>query len=322
MPRTVIVPLIRPEEDPDSASAAALPLAQLLAARLDADVVLVSVLNLPAEATEDGGQRLLHAADAFPDDERLVKLREQTEVMVAELDGYLQDVAEQFPAGRVEWFIRFGDAGQEVLTVAAAVSEPHVVMSSHAKRGFQRALVGSVAFKVVSEATFPVFVVPVKDVDEAPALQRLLVPLDGSLLAEYALDASLAVAGDTTLDVHLVQVIEPLTVRSGGVANDYYAMARDESQKYLERVAERLRARGCQTNWHVQLGLPAEQISGVAAEIDADLIVMATHGRSGLRRVILGSVAERVLHGTQRPLLLFRPTEEQLQASANASSAD
>jgi nucleotide-binding universal stress UspA family protein len=105
------------------------------------------------------------------------------------------------------------------------------------------------------------------------------------------------------------------------VANDYYAMARDEAQRYLESVAERLQAAGQTVEWSVRLGSPAQEISAVAAEVDAGLIAMATHGRSGFKRAVLGSVAERVLHTAQRPLLLLRPTEEDLKANAALSSA-
>jgi nucleotide-binding universal stress UspA family protein len=322
MARTVLVPLIRPEEDIDGASAAALSMAQALAERLDADVVLVSVLDLPAEGTEDGGQRLLHAADAFPDDERLLAVKQQAEEIVVNLAGWLDEMAAQFPAGRAVTAIRYGDAGNELLRVAGMLEEPVVVMSSHARRGLSRAVVGSVAFKVVSEATYPVVIVPVVATGTPVHPEQLLAPLDGSLMAEYALDAGLALIGSGTHEIHLVQVVETLTVRSGMVADDYYAMAREEARQYLEGVTERLRAAGRTVEWSVRLGMPAQEIAAAAAEVDAGLIVMATHGRSGFKRAVLGSVAERVLHTAQRPLLLLRPTEDDLKATATRSSSD
>ncbi len=325
MARTLLVPLIRPEEDVDDASKAALPIAQALAERLDAEVVLVSVLALAAEATDDGGQRLLHASDAFPGDDRLLAVKQQAEEIVVNLSDWLEQMAAQFPAGRARTVIRYGDAGNELLHVAATLADPVVVMSSHARRGLERAVVGSVAFKVVSEATYPVVIVPVTTSETAPEtsadLNRLLVPLDGSLLAEYALEAGLTLTGSEPQEVHLVQVVESLTVGSGMVTDDYYVAEREEARQYLTGVAERLRAAGLTVEWSVRLGMPAQEIAAAAAETDVGLIVMATHGRSGFKRAVLGSVAERVLNSAQRPLMLLRPTEEDLKAHVPLSSS-
>ncbi len=324
MTRTVMVALIRPEEDPDRASELALPVAESLAERLDADVQLVTVLDLPSEMTADGGQRLLHAADAFPDDTRLTTLRDQTLAMVADAEAYLQRIAGRFAAGRARTVVRFGDAGQGLLDVAESLDAPIIVMTSHARRGIKRAVVGSVAFTVVSKATHPVVIVPVATVHEPSAteysLHRILVPLDGSPLAESVLDSDLISMLSDHLELHLVQVIEPLTVHSGLVANDYYAMARDEATQYLQRITDQLRRQGRKVNWCIRSGAAGDEIAQVATQIDADAILMATHGRSGLRRIVMGSVAERVLHASSRPLFLIRSDIDRLTESSPVST--
>jgi nucleotide-binding universal stress UspA family protein len=274
-----------------------------------ADVVLISVLEIAAEETEDGGQRPVHAADAFPNDERLIGLKEQTMAMIADLEDSLGEIAQSFGGARVETVVRYGDAGREIVHVARMHDNPVVVMTSHARRGFERAVVGSVAFSVVAESTWPVLVIPLATAHEGePDLRRLLVPLDGSPLAEEALHAGIATVGNPPLDLHLVRVVETLTdhVPLGG---DHYAAAKAEAEAYLESVAQRLREQGHQVEWRVHLGLPAAEIAAEATRIDASLIVMSTHGRSGIRRVVLGSAAERVLNTAHLPLLLVRPTE-------------
>jgi nucleotide-binding universal stress UspA family protein len=308
MARTLLVPLIRPEEDIADASEAALPMALTLAERLGGDVVLLVVLELPSEAMPDGSQRLVHALDAFPNDDRLLAIKEQTEQLVADTSNWLEEVATQFPNGRTQTVVRYGDPGREIITVAGMLEEPVIVMSSHARRGLQRAIVGSVTFSVVAEAGCPVVIVPVDTVDAAPDLSRVIVPLDGSPQSEYALQEGLALLGPDIESLTLVQVVETLGADAGTIGDDQYVTEREATLLYLSEVAERLRQAGTPAEWQVRVGLPAREIAATADELNAGLIVMATNGRTGLRRVILGSVAERVLNTAQRPLLLVRPT--------------
>jgi nucleotide-binding universal stress UspA family protein len=80
----------------------------------------------------------------------------------------------------------------------------------------------------------------------------------------------------------------------------------DQAQAYLERIAALVRAGGTVVHTIVKQGAPAKQIVAAATEVDADAIAMATHSRRGVSRLIIGSVAEEVLHGTQLPVLLIR----------------
>jgi len=321
MARTLMVPLIRPEEDIDGASEAALPVALQLAQRLNADIVLVSVLDLPSERTPDGGQRLVHAADAFPNDPRLIPVKQQAEELVIKTGEWLESVARRYPEHRAQAVIRYGDPGRELINVVEMLDDPVVVMSSNARRGLQRTVVGSVTFKVVAQAGCPVVIVPVTlTEDTMPDLDTVLVPLDGSLLAEYALEKGLPLLGEPVDSLCLVQVIETLTPHPEAIGSDTYAMEREQARQYLTGVASRLREAGQPAEWSIRNGLPAQEIAAAAAEMDAGLIVMGTHGRSGLRRMILGSVAERVLNAAQRPLLLIRPSEADLRATAPLSS--
>lgn len=162
--------------------------------------------------------------------------------------------------------------------------------------------------------------------------RRILVPLDGSPLAEAALGqlAHLAgpdtevillrVIGDEPMDLppsvmapasaatSFAGVVPPVTRRSdpGDSSTEGYNRSREVAQRYLQEKAESLGA-GAKRRLVVLPDVdPARVISSEATAEDVDLIVMSTHGRSGVVRWVLGSVAEKVLHSTHRPLLLVR----------------
>jgi nucleotide-binding universal stress UspA family protein len=158
---------------------------------------------------------------------------------------------------------------------------------------------------------------------------RILVPLDGSPLAEVALEQLGHLAGPET-EVLLLRVVEPVTdlppfavapnppsggfaavVPPGGRGRDEPAEGDDralrEAQQYLDGKADALRVTAVKRRALVLEDIdPAAAIAGQARDEPADLILMATHGRSGVVRTILGSVAEKVLHSTHVPLLLVR----------------
>ena len=129
--------------------------------------------------------------------------------------------------------------------------------------------------------------------------KELLVPLDATPEAAVALRPALTLARATGARISLVQVTP---AAPGDRAEDEAAAA----ELGLERVAAELGAAGVALTTNVRRGSPAEQIVAEAEERDADLIVMATHAYSGLRRWVHGSVADQLLHTTTTPLLLVR----------------
>ena len=136
-------------------------------------------------------------------------------------------------------------------------------------------------------------------------MTKVVVPLDGSKLAEAALDKALALMGGSEATLILVRVVESIALPSGE-ADEPDDAAVQEAERYLSGVAARTgseRVRVAKAIWY---GSPARAIIEAAELMDADLIVMSTHGRSGVSRWMMGSVAESVLHGTARPILLVR----------------
>jgi nucleotide-binding universal stress UspA family protein len=134
-------------------------------------------------------------------------------------------------------------------------------------------------------------------------MHRLLVPLDGSPLAELALPWAQHLACITGADLSLVQVVEPpAAVEYLVYTESVTQMLHEQAEDYLAAVAARLRAQQLRVQTRAVIGDPAAEI--ILAGHAADLIVMATHGRSGLGRWVSGSVADRVLRGASVPVLL------------------
>jgi nucleotide-binding universal stress UspA family protein len=142
---------------------------------------------------------------------------------------------------------------------------------------------------------------------------RLLVALDGSPFAEYALDPALELAAKFGSDLLLVRVIAAAasSVQSAGAglpgSDDAIADARfyrAEAEAYLQRIQARGRSSGLNVYTRVVAGEPAVAITALAAAQEVDLIVMSTHGRTGVMRLLYGSVAEAVLRGSGRAVML------------------
>jgi nucleotide-binding universal stress UspA family protein len=194
-----------------------------------------------------------------------------------------------------------------------------IVMTTHGRSGLSRLWLGSVAEGLVRHVTVPVLLVKPgerKPDASARAFRRVLIPLDGSPLSESIMEPAIEVAG-AEVKYSIVRVSEPVgspSVAGFGAA----AVAREEAEQmehqinaYLDSVAERLRARGLDVERRPLLHVhAASAILHAAAEIGADLIAMATHGRGGLRRLLLGSVADKVLRGADTIVLLYRPDGE------------
>jgi nucleotide-binding universal stress UspA family protein len=137
-------------------------------------------------------------------------------------------------------------------------------------------------------------------------LRRILVPLDGSILAEVALWKALDFAVKDEATLSLVRAAEAFTLPGADVI-EAQVRAVGEAEDYLASVRRRLEERGFRrVETHVWYGPPAAAIVEAAAAQGVDLIVMSTHGHSGLGRLILGSVAEKVLRGTATPILIVR----------------
>ena len=150
--------------------------------------------------------------------------------------------------------------------------------------------------------------------------RRVLVALDGSPSAEAVLRFLLEIAGPLDMTVVLLWVLEPVppVVLEGTrhMVLDDIEGRRSDAEEYLASVAAALRAKGVDVSWQVRLGRPSDEILAAARESSTHLIAMATHGRTGLNRLLFGSVAEAVLRQAPVPVFMIRQPETVEAASA------
>ena len=152
-------------------------------------------------------------------------------------------------------------------------------------------------------------------------LDKILVPLDGSMLAEAALWKALDLAEKNGTAISLLRAAEAYTLPGADTAEAQVTAVR-EAEEYPAAVTRRLADRGVTcVETHVWYGPAAAAIVEAAATQKADMIVMSTHGRTGLGRLILGSVAESVLRGTTVPILIVRPESAPVDIPRGAESA-
>jgi nucleotide-binding universal stress UspA family protein len=188
-----------------------------------------------------------------------------------------------------------GSAGATLLDFENEVQPDLVIMSTHGRTGLVRFALGSVADKLVREGTAPVMLVrpftPLESTPSEPQLERALVPLDGSALAEEALLMVEALAGRPVRSVVLLRAIGAADERAMAIA-------------YLDQVAQRLAGAGVQTKIRVELDNPARAITQAASEVD--VVILSTHGRGGLDRIRHGSIADQATRQLPIPTMLVR----------------
>jgi nucleotide-binding universal stress UspA family protein len=138
--------------------------------------------------------------------------------------------------------------------------------------------------------------------------KRVLVALDGSTAGEAVMKLLMEIAGPLDMTIMLLHVLEPISspVTDGGVVLDDLEGRRCEAEEYLAPIAAALRWQSVNTSWAIRHGRAADEILAAAKESGADMIAMATHGRTGLGRLLFGSVAEAVLRQASVPVFMIR----------------
>jgi nucleotide-binding universal stress UspA family protein len=300
----ILVPL-----DGTRLAEAALPLALYLAKRDGLPINLVTVW-----------QPLLPLYDASDE-------LEAWEVEAhAERHRYMADLASRLEGLGVAVSVKYakGRPAELLPPLAEPGNAKLVVMATHGRGPVLRAGLGSVADQVVRKGSVPVLLVRPGNgeaqVQLAPAapFRRVLVPLDGSKLAETALERSLFGGESEAIALTLLRVVSlplPTIVAGGGFPPGTYESIVDAeraaAQEYLDGVAERLAPWGSVSTAVTEESSAGAGIVGYAAGHDVDLIAMATHGRGGAQRLLLGSVADKVIRTSTVPVLLSHPERAQ-----------
>jgi nucleotide-binding universal stress UspA family protein len=237
---------------------------------------------------------------------------------------YLRRVSEHLRAdGEIEATatILDGPVVEALVDEATRHSCDLIVMTTHGRGGFQRLWLGSVADSLVHHSTLPIILLRPQEgqpaLDAQPQINRILIPLDGSPLAEEILTPALELARITHVPCTLLQVVEPWMLLDAVSLRHVPApdhpipqQRKQEAQTYLEQIAARPEATGLTVETHVVVDeRVAPAILAEAQQSETDLIAMATHGRSGLARFRVGSIADKVLRGADHAVLLLRPSE-------------
>ncbi|HFC12481.1 MAG TPA: universal stress protein [Anaerolineae bacterium] len=211
--------------------------------------------------------------------------------------------------------IKRGSPAETILTIAEDYEIDLIIMSTHGRSGLTRWALGSVTERVLRHATCPVMTIR-----SAQTIKKILVTLDGSELAESVILPTLAIAKVLGAEVTLLRVDEVHTPDFAAVAvleqvehgmgeNMVLAEYR-EAQDYVQQLVQRYSIEGVRLHAAIADGHVAKGILGFANDGDFDMIAMSTHGRSGIRRWVYGSIAEKVLRAYTGAMLVLRPDVE------------
>jgi nucleotide-binding universal stress UspA family protein len=225
-----------------------------------------------------------------------------------EADEYLCRIAERLRASaiQVSTTVRLGPVAQEIIDASQGEPDTVVTMCTHGHSGFARWVLGSVTDKVLRGSTTPLLVIraQVQPGEADVRLSTVLVPLDGSEVAEESLPHAIELATRLGLRVTLVRVL-PVKRPLGSPAT---APSDADAKGYLAKVADGLRLQGLRSvETQLLHGLPAEAILESVKEHPQPLVVMTTHGRTGLGRWVIGSVTDRVVRESSAPVLVLHP---------------
>lgn len=264
----------------------AIDYAEDLATRYGATVHLLSVVDsrIVDDMPRDEGQQDAHAAIVS---DACDSISEETTVIEA---------------------VRTGLPHETILEYADEESIDLVVMGTHGRTGIQRFVLGSVTEKVLRLAETPVLTVRAEAGDEQHVpFESVLVPTDGSDAASTATDPALDVAGTYGAALHALSIIEPMAMGVDVQSHAIVDALEERANAAVDAIADQAESASIsQVETAVQFGYPHEAIRAYVEDNDIDLIVMATHGRSGIERYLLGSVTEKIVRTSPVPVMTVR----------------
>lgn len=292
----ILVPL-----DGSALSEAALPAAIYLAEKLAARVTLIHVIERHAPSQVHGQSHLHTVIDAT---------------------AYLTRLAQELfpPETRVDFHVHttgVENVAESIVAHEEEIGSDLVVMCSHGRGKALHLMLGSIAQKVIARGACPVLLIRPGTQDATRAAftcSNILLPLDGTTEHEQAVPLALELARSCGSAIHFVMVIPGFSRISGGTAVSsrtlpgttarMLQMASQDADQYLREQTGRLLTEGIEASGHVLSGDPAHMIVKAADTADMDMIVLATHGKSGMNAFWAGSVTNTVCSLSTTPLLL------------------
>ena len=281
-----------------------LPYARSLAKKLKIPVELMAVIDIAEMA--------MHVSP-----ERARYLDTLVQEGIRSSQDYLKNIAGGFSGLTVTCTVDKGRAEDAIIEGAAKTKDTLIAMATHGRSGMKRWMLGSVAEKVLRGASNPLLLIRAEE--NAPtegdaAVKSVIVPLDGSDLAESVLPMIIELAKTLKLEVVLFRAYNIPANTYAGV-EDYYAVnyeqiraeIKTEAQGYLEKKVEELKRKGVESvSYVLPEGYAADEIIALGRKTPDNLIAMCTHGRTGVKRWVLGSVTEKVVRHSGDPVLILR----------------
>jgi nucleotide-binding universal stress UspA family protein len=292
------------------------PFAKELAAGLNLDVTMLQVYG-------DIGRNFVPVHKAY-----IERAAETIRSQIKDVQKKL-DIPPKEKRAKVRGELADGHYAEEILKYAENNDIDLILMASHGRSGIRRWRMGSVADKVLRAAKVPVLFIPAgaegtTPYDEWPT-RAIAVPLDGSERAESVLPHVIALAKQCTIEpitVNLIRVCDPPLAPSyyspelsgvplnwGEFMEQEMARCKQNASDYLANIAKQLEGQGINAESTVLVGQAADEIIEYVGKNPYSIVVMTTHGRTGLRRLVFGSVTESVLNAVSNPILLTKPEQ-------------
>ena len=295
----ILVPL-----DGSKTSEKVLPYARYLAGKFKVPVELLAVLDIADMATHISAEKARHLDTMIEDG-----MRAST--------TYIREVATTFPDGKVTCTVEKDRAEEAIINKAEADGGTLITMATHGRSGLNRFLLGSVAEKVLRGSANHLLLVRATETGQTTgeaAFKSIIVPLDGSDLAESVLPSVATMAKELNLEVVLFRAYHiPYNAYAGD--DGYYAVnydeliagVRDEAKEYLDKQVEAVKKLGvAKVSAVTKEGFAGDEIIALGRKTPDALIAMCSHGRSGVKRFVLGSVTENVVRHSDDPVLVVR----------------
>lgn len=280
-----------------------LPYGRILARTFQIPVELMEVLDIAGMASHVAAEKARRLDTVVTEGER-------------SSEQYLKKIASSFSGVNVRCTVERGRPEDVIVEKAAADKTTLIAMATHGRSGMSRWLLGSIAEKVLRAATNPLLLVRASEealTEGEAVLRSIIVPLDGSELAESVLPTAVKFARLLNVGMVLFRTYELPASAYYGRENylpNYEELknrVKEQAQDYLDKRIEAIKAEGVQRVSSVLIeGSGPNEIIDYARKTPNALITMCTHGRSGVKRWVLGSVTEKVVRHSGDPVLVMR----------------
>lgn len=216
--------------------------------------------------------------------------------------------------------VKPGIPAETILSAAAETGADLIAMGTHRESVLARGILGSVTDTVLRSSPVPVLAIN-PDGTNMTAMPKwtpsaVIIPLDGSKLAEECVPTALEIAKACDAEVIFIRAIRLPSYAISGPGSEYYGVdygvsaQRADAQEYLAQFVEMAEAEGISASSHAALGNAAARIVEETKHVPDAMIVISSHGRSGFRRMILGSVADKIVRASHHPALVLKHAHE------------